>query len=266
MSHSCTPRPTTPASQQRTAPAARSLVRVGWRLATRLGAIFALLAFYSWFRKTYFLRPDALAFDHARDIIRWQERLGLDIELALQQRALDHPWLIDLVNASYRNMKPALLLSAALALVLAPAAFGRVARVFVVATALAFPWYALYPLAPPRLMADHGYPFVDTLAAYGGVVSSSAGAGGANQFAAMPSMHIGWSAVAALWLAAALPWRRVGAFLGALHLGLMTAAVVITGNHYVLDVVAGLLLVGIAIVIARRLPPPLGYRSAAARR
>jgi len=215
-------------------------------------ALFVLLQLYSWFRKTFFVPPASLGYEHAREVIDLQRTLGIGVkrvEIPLQQHVLDHQWLIDLFNHYYQQMKLVVLAAAALCVALTPTAFWRIARVFALTTLIAFPMYAIYPLAPPRLMQDHGYRFVDTLAVYAGVQSSASGAGGANQFAAMPSMHIGWTAIAALWLAAAIPWRQVGAWLGSLHLLVMSMTVVVTGNHYVLDIVAGLVVVSVALGI-----------------
>jgi membrane-associated phospholipid phosphatase len=103
-------------------------------------------------------------------------------------------------------------------------------------------------------MQPYGFPFVDTLAVFGGVEQSAAGAGGANQFEAMPSKHIGWTTIAALWLAAALPWYRIGLVLGLAHLTLMCVTVVVTGNHYVLDIIAGFVVVAIAAAVAQYFP------------
>jgi membrane-associated phospholipid phosphatase len=240
----------------------RTLAGIAWLVVSRMVTIFVILFAYSWFRKTYFQQPAADAFANARDIIDLQARLGIavtDIEIPLQQWVLQYPWMIDLFNTYYRQFKPALYLCAILCLILAPVQFGRVCRVFLFATAIALPWYALYPLAPPRLMEPYGFDFVDTLAVYGGVQSSASGAGGANQFAAMPSMHIGWTSIAALWLAGAIRWRHLGAILGLLHLSLMCVTVVVTGNHYVLDIVGGFLVAGAAILLARVLPRILAF-------
>jgi hypothetical protein len=234
---------------------------MAWLLCSRIAVLFVILQAYSWFRKTYFQRPAELAYANALDVIDLQRRLGIavtEVEIPLQRWVIERPALIEFFNTYYRQFKPALYLCAALCLVLAPVAFRRVFRVFLLATLIAFPWYALYPLAPPRLMQSHGFAFVDTLAVFGGVQSTASGAGGANQFAAMPSMHIGWTAVAALWLAAAVPWRRVGAMLGAIHLTLMCITVVVTGNHYVLDIVGGFLVTGGALLVARSLPVSFG--------
>ncbi|HYI15685.1 MAG TPA: phosphatase PAP2 family protein [Thermomicrobiales bacterium] len=213
---------------------------------------------YSWFRKTYFQQTPEEGFDNALDIIDLQRVLGIPVtrvELPMQEWVLERGSLIDFFNFYYQKFKPALYLSAIACLILAPTDFRRIWRMFMIATLIAVPWYAIYPLAPPRFMEPFGYPFVDTLAVYAGVQSSAAGAGGANQFAAMPSMHIGWSTFAALWLVAALPRWRIGTVLGGLHLALMCVTVIVTGNHYVLDIVGGFIVAGTAIAVGRFLSP-----------
>jgi membrane-associated phospholipid phosphatase len=229
---------------------------VGW-----FGLIFVILIVYSWFRKTYFVPPPAEGYANALDLIDLQRRLGMAVtrvEIPMQEWVLRRDGLIDFFNFYYRNFKSALYLSVVLCLVLRPERFMPIFRVFLIATVIALPMYALYPLAPPRLMADYGYAFVDTLAVYDGVKSSSDGAGGANQFAAMPSMHIGWTTIAAMWLAAAIPRWRIGLIVGLLHVTLMCVTVVVTGNHYLLDNVAGFAVVGVAVAVARFFPRLLG--------
>jgi membrane-associated phospholipid phosphatase len=214
--------------------------------------IFVSFMTYSWFRKTYFQQSPEEGFHNALEVIGWQRELGIAVtrvELPMQEWVLERGWLIDFFNIYYQNFKLALYLSAIVCLVLAPAGFRRIWQMFMIATLIAVPWYALYPLAPPRFMEPFGYPFVDTLVVYAGVQSSAEGVGGANQFAAMPSMHIGWSVFAALWLAAALPRWRIGAVLGGLHLALMCVTVVVTGNHYVLDIIGGFIVSGTAIAL-----------------
>jgi hypothetical protein len=218
----------------------------------RLGVLFVSLMLYSWFRKTYFQQPADEAYANALEIIDWQRRLGIAVtrvELPMQQWVLDRSSLVDFFNFYYRNFKPALYISAIVCLILAPKDFRSIWRMFMIATLIALPWYAIYPLAPPRFMDSFGYPFVDTLAVFGGVQSTADGAGGANQFAAMPSMHIGWSTFAALWIAAALPRWRIGTVIGGLHLALMCVTVIVTGNHYVLDIVGGFTVAGSAMLI-----------------
>ncbi|MGY1745638.1 phosphatase PAP2 family protein [Blastococcus sp. SYSU D00695] len=124
-------------------------------------------------------------------------------------------------------------------------------------TAVALLGFYLLPTAPPRLLPHEG--FVDVMsqtASWGWWPSSGAPASDAisNQFAAMPSLHCAW----ALWCGIVLAvmvrrtWVRV---LGVLY-PLSTFFVVMgSGNHFVLDVVAGaglLLLVGGAVLIGHR--------------
>jgi hypothetical protein len=132
-----------------------------------------------------------------------------------------------------------------------PAEYAPARRALVLATLLALGLYLLMPMAPPRLTGG----FVDVLELHsaqgwwGGDASAPRGLGGlTNQVAAMPSLHAGW----ALWVALVLhrqvapPWR----LLGWGHAGVTAVVVVGTGNHWVLDVLAGWLvvLVGDALV------------------
>lgn len=112
-------------------------------------------------------------------------------------------------------------------------------------TAIALIGYVLLPTAPPRLLGG----YTDTLLAtsdlgwWSGEGSAVRGAASAvNQFAAMPSMHVGW----ALWCSLVF-WQlargRTHRALAASYAVLTTVVVVATGNHWVLDVVAGAALV-----------------------
>lgn len=87
--------------------------------------------------------------------------------------------------------------------------------------AIATPWYAIYPLAPPRFMQEYGYAFVDTLKVWGPSYFSEGGLVSANRYAAMPSMHVGWTTLGAIALAACLPWRRVGYAIATITIGSM---------------------------------------------
>ena len=110
------------------------------------------------------------------------------------------------------------------------------------ASGLALIGYALYPAAPPRLASSTG--IVDVMAHFsqygwwGGAASAPRGIGDAtNQYAAMPSMHFGWS----LWCAIQLwgfksPVFKVVAVAYPTVLGLVVLG---TGNHFLLDIVAG---------------------------
>jgi PAP2 superfamily protein len=111
----------------------------------------------------------------------------------------------------------------------------------VVASAIGLVCYALYPAAPPRLVPGLGtVDLLQHFSAYGwwgAAASAPRGIGDAtNQFAAMPSLHFGWS----LWCAIQMwgfggKWRLAAVA----YPSIQVVVVIATANHFLLDVVAG---------------------------
>jgi hypothetical protein len=129
-------------------------------------------------------------------------------------------------------------------------------RVLVGATCVALVWYWLVPTAPPRLLHD-AYPDVLALTAdygwWGSEASAPRGLGTlTNQYAALPSMHVGWAIWCGLAVAAAARSRAVRAA-ALFYPALITAVVVVTANHYVLDAAAGAALVWALMAAPTRL-------------
>ena len=123
----------------------------------------------------------------------------------------------------------------------------------VIATLLGLVGFWLFPTAPPRMLPG----FVDTLAEYhqwgwwGGAASAPKGLGGlTNEFAAMPSLHVGWAAWCG-WQVARNTSRRWLAVLGACYPVFILTVVVGTANHYLADAVAGLAVLGTGATAAR---------------
>ncbi len=195
---------------------------------------------------------DTVAFRNARRIIRWEELLGMYHEEAIQDvvigwgRALMSFW-----NLFYGTFH---FLATIVVLVLlfrrVPERYRRWRNVLAATTALALVGFALYPLMPPRLLpASYGY--VDSLKVFGSPWSFDSGAMQklSNQYAAMPSLHFAWALWCALAIVPAL--RRLWAkALAALYPVLTLFAIVITGNHFVLDAVGGALVVGGGVLYA----------------
>jgi hypothetical protein len=110
--------------------------------------------------------------------------------------------------------------------------------------------FAFLPLCPPRLLPGAG--FIDTVVKFHtwGSWGSKSVSKDANLYAAMPSMHIGWS----LWVAIAVvllarrTWVRI---LGALYPIATLFVIVGTANHYYLDAVGGVVACVGGIVLAR---------------
>lgn len=119
-------------------------------------------------------------------------------------------------------------------------------NLLLVTTAIALVAFYLYPTAPPRLLSNYG--FVDPTVLYH-LVSQ----GGAqvtsytyNPYAAMPSLHVGYAIVAA-WGLFLGTRRRIVRVLAVVYPFAMAAAVIISGNHWVLDVVGAV----VTVVVAR---------------
>lgn len=113
-------------------------------------------------------------------------------------------------------------------------------------TLLALVCFWQWPTTPPRLLAGSG--FIDIVANNHPVLSWGGGAvaSSADQYAAMPSLHVGWAVwVTVVSLRAGA--TRLGYSLASLHLLITVAVVIATGNHYVLDVAAGAAIVAIAV-------------------
>jgi hypothetical protein len=131
--------------------------------------------------------------------------------------------------------------------------YARARTTLMVATVIGLVGFSLLPVAPPRMLPG----FVDTMAQYAGAgwwgaeASAPRGVGSfTNQFAAMPSLHVGW-ALWAGWQLVVHGQHRITRWSGVVYPALITVVVVATGNHYLLDAVAGVAVVLLAMVAVR---------------
>jgi len=108
-------------------------------------------------------------------------------------------------------------------------------------------WYALQPVAPPRLVASGLEDTVSTQTPV--ALDSDLIRLLYNPVAAMPSLHVGMAPVVAwaLWRLTPWWWSRA---LGLLYPALVAVAVVVTGNHYLLDIAGGVAVVLPAAAVA----------------
>jgi hypothetical protein len=134
-------------------------------------------------------------------------------------------WLGLRRRALYKEFRNALLLSVAMATVI----------------------FALFPTAPPRLVTGLG--IADTV----GLSSHDTGSFMGirfNPYAAVPSMHVGWSLVVAVIGFRAVRRRWLKAFF-VVHPILMAATVTATGNHYFFDSIGGATVAGLTLLLLR---------------
>lgn len=197
------------------------------------------------------------AVDHGLAILRVEKVLRLNAEHPLNRLFTREAWLgipADFWYASLHYLvTPAILVW----LFRSRTLHYRAARTWLMtSTFIGLIGFTLLPTCPPRLLSA-SYGFVDTMAQYsdygwwGGEASAPRGLGGmTNQYAAMPSLHVGW----ALWCAVIL-WRYGGTRLtkaaGVLYALVTTIVVMGTANHYFLDAVAGAAAMGVGLLLTR---------------
>ena len=218
---------------------------------------FTLVAFlYTLWRLAMVLPLDQPvgAISRARTINSLQQNLFLPSELSLQRFVMQYEWLARCTIFYYavvhvpatvafllwlftrhRNTYPQW--RNALAMLTAACLVIRYVRV-----------------APPRFLPDLGY--VDLATRYGLSVYGPVGTGVSDQFAAMPSIHVGWAALVSFGIVAASTskWK----WLFASHIVITMLAVSATGNHWWLDGIAAIALLAIALRIDTCLRRRLG--------
>lgn len=145
-----------------------------------------------------------------------------------------------------------------------PDAYARWRNILIVTSVAAIAAFWLYPLAPPRLFAGAGAHLVDTSVRFGGLGPIDRGNFvDRNPYAAMPSLHIAWAAWCAWALIApagkgSVPATRKGSVPAAesgrrvswwsvLYPLVTTVVVIGTANHWILDAVGGVVLIGAGV-------------------
>jgi hypothetical protein len=232
--------PSSPAEHTRPGPISRR-IRRGWILEVLAGVAIYLL--YDRLRDQA-TGVSADAFRHAQQII-------------------DADWFMSFWNIWYGTIHFVMPLVALVWLYRkVPARYVRWRNTLVLMLGVSLIGFWLYPLMPPRLMPAR-YGFVDTAAEFfnfGPQVRVRLGANGqptaeavrtyGNLFAAMPSLHVGWSTWSALavWPLLRRTWAKV---LWALYPVSIFFCIVVTANHWILDAVGGWVVLALGYLGAR---------------
>lgn len=235
--------------------------RHGWVVEVGVGLVLYFLV-YDRLRDAA-MGPGRVALRNARDIVDAEQLLGLYQEHRVQQWFLDwHPF-ISFWNVYYGTVHFVMPVIALVVLYRRfPARYVRWRNTLLFLLGLGLLGFWLYPLTPPRLMPS-SYGFVDTAAEYfnfGPQQPIELGPDGeprgadreafGNLYAAMPSLHAGWSTWTAFALVPVLR-RRWLQVLVALYPVATLFAIVVTGNHWILDAVGGWLALALAYGLAR---------------
>ncbi|MFD6532847.1 bifunctional glycosyltransferase 87/phosphatase PAP2 family protein [Streptomyces sp. NPDC060184] len=198
---------------------------------------------------------------HGRQIHSLERWLHIDVEHWFNHKVAGIGWMRDFFDYYYSTFHFIIPLTILGVLYVRRPADYRWARSTIgFATLLALVGFWLYPLAPPRLMPGLG--FIDTVHGvqdfskpdYGTLTSVT------NQYAAMPSLHFGWSLWCGLMILILAPkvWMKP---LGLLHPFFTICAIVGTGNHWILDAAGGALVVSLGFLLTWALAGPRRLRS-----
>ncbi|MEV0635814.1 phosphatase PAP2 family protein [Streptomyces sp. NPDC050619] len=183
-------------------------------------------------------------------IWRMEHHLGIAVEESVNHGVNSVTWLIVGMNYYYATLHFVVTLGVLVWLFRShPGRYAATRLVLFATTGVALVGYYLYPLAPPRLM--NGGDFVDTVMVHQtwGSMASGDLKSMSNQYAAMPSMHIGWSLWCGLTIfaLASVPWVRV---LGLLYPTATLVVIVATANHFWLDAVGGIMCLTFGFAVA----------------
>lgn len=188
------------------------------------------------------------AIERARQLDRLQQQFGMPTELSLQRLVLERDWLAQVTNAYYAIAHvPSLLIFLVWLYARHREAYPHWRNGLVVLTAFCLV-IRFVRVAPPRFLGDLGY--VDLATRFGLSLYGPVGTGVSDQFAAMPSIHVGWAAVVSFGVVAAGTSRWRWLFL--LHIVLTMLVVSATGNHWWLDGIVAMVLLGVGLWIDAR--------------
>jgi membrane-associated phospholipid phosphatase len=221
-------------------------LRTGWR---RQLLLFASAYVVYNVARWVFAGDLSQAREHARWIVDIERSAHVAIEGSVQ-RALDSAltsWLLSNVYlAAQFVVVPGVLIWLYRR---SPDMYRRLRNTLLATWLIAVPVFALFPVAPPRLV-DIG--IVDTVSEQAGVALTGRSTIFYNQLAAVPSLHVGFAVAVGLALAVVLR-RRWAKALALLWGPIVSVSVIATGNHYLFDIAAGLVVTGVGFA-AGRLP------------
>lgn len=232
-------------------------------VAIQLTVWAGLYGLYLFVRGLAVERADA-AFTHASQLIRLERAGGLFHEASVQDAVTSVKGLSKFFDLYYMlGFGPLLLLALIWLAWRHRTAYRELRSAMLISLALASIPFVLYPTAPPRLISGLG--IADTVGLAGHDAGSFAGIR-FDPYAAMPSMHVGWTLLLSL-VGYRLTRNRLIKILLVAHAVLMTLAVTATGNHFFVDAAAGsaIALLGYALISCRALRLFRGSHPARAR-
>lgn len=229
-----------------------------WRPGVKDGAeilliAIALLIYYGVRGITQTRFDDAV--QNGVDIVELEKNLGIFWEVELQSWILSYGWFVKFLNWFYLfGHLPVIGILAVWMYFWHRPQYLIMRNAFLLSGAIALIFFLNFPTAPPRLLPHEiGFGFVDTVANQYQESRPLTPSWFVNEYAAFPSMHIGWNLLVgvAVWMASKNPFVRAFAVIMPL---MMFSDIILTANHYFIDAFAGfiVMLVGLGIALAGR--------------
>ena len=177
------------------------------------------------------------AFANANALIRFERSVGIFWEVQLQGLILSNAFLIDFFNWIYIwGHLPVIGVLAIWIYLFRRGVFARYRNAFLISGAIGLVFFMTLPMAPPRFLPQFG--FIATITLHDEVYHALQHPAFVNQYAAMPSLHLGWNLLMgfAIFETTKVWWAKAFGLLLPIP---MLIAIILTGNHFVLDAVAG---------------------------
>jgi membrane-associated phospholipid phosphatase len=206
-------------------------VRVGHQIAIIAAAVAAYFGVRGATEAAY-----GEALHNAHLLVELERLLGVYWEPALQDSLVDSPRVASVLNGIYiYGHWPVIVVSLLWLARRHPAVYYRTRNGMLISGAIGLVLFVSFPVAPPRLA---GLGMTDTISVASDAYRVLQPTAFTNQYAAMPSLHVGWDLLIGLGLAAALRRPLLRALAMAMPVA-MAVTVVLTANHYLVDAVAG---------------------------
>jgi hypothetical protein len=188
------------------------------------------------------------ALDHGQAILDLERWLRIDLEHAANLWVTAHRLLSLVASDIYQFAHVTVTLSVlAWCWLRRPEIYRAARNALVITNVIGLTVFMLLPVAPPRLLPGQGFIDAVALAGFG---ATHGGPVPADQYGALPSLHLAWAvwaAVIAMRMLSGTSLRR----LCWLYPVLVTTVVVVTGNHYLLDAAAGTSVALIALALVQ---------------
>lgn len=222
------------------------VARVAGEIGIFLGAI---LVYFSVRSLTEGSRAQAI--ENARDLVRFQDWLGIGWETTMQSWIEGSQTMITLANWAYiYGHWPFIAIVGVWLMWAHPHDYRLTRNAFLISGGIGMVIFAFYPVAPPRLL-DLG--LVDTVTEHSHAYRVLQPPAFTNQYAALPSLHFGWNLLIGIALVR-VSERWWVELIGWLSPVIMFFATILTANHFIIDAIAGAIvaLTGLAAAVTLR--------------